>query len=56
MYNVNTYDDGDTIKIDPYLIPMFRKLKAMYPTIRDEDLVKTLLCFATSKKTFKGGV
>ena len=28
MYNVNTYDE-DTMKIDPYLIPMFRRLKSM---------------------------
>jgi len=43
MYNVNTYYDEDTIKIDPYLLPMFRRLKSMYPTVRDEDLVKALL-------------
>jgi hypothetical protein len=43
MYNVNTYYDDDVIKIDPYLLPMFRKLKSMYPTIRDESLIKALL-------------
>lgn len=42
MYNVNTYDE-DTIKIDPYLIPMFRKLKSMYPTVRDEVLLRAIL-------------
>jgi hypothetical protein len=42
MYNVNTYDE-DTIKIDPYLLPMFRKLKSMYPTIRDEVLLRAIL-------------
>jgi hypothetical protein len=54
MYNVTYYDD-DTIKIDPYLLPMFRKLKSMYPTVRDEDLVKTLLGAKPSKKNFIGG-
>jgi hypothetical protein len=39
MYNVNTYDE-DTIKIDPYLLPMFRRLKSMYPTVRDEVLLR----------------
>jgi len=42
MYNVNTYDE-DTIKIDPYLIPMFRELKSMYPTVRDEVLLRAIL-------------
>jgi len=42
MYNVNTYDE-DTIRIDPYLIPMFRQLKSMYPTIRDEVLLRAIL-------------
>jgi hypothetical protein len=42
MYNVNTYDE-DTIKIDPYLIPMFRRLKSMYPTVRDEVLLRAIL-------------
>jgi hypothetical protein len=42
MYNVNTYDE-DTIKIDPYLLPMFRKLKSMYPTVRDEVLIRAIL-------------
>jgi hypothetical protein len=42
MYNVNTYDD-DTIKIDPYLLPMFRRLKSMYPTVRDEVLLRAIL-------------
>jgi hypothetical protein len=42
MYNVNTYNE-DTIKIDPYLIPMFRKLKSMYPTVRDEVLLRAIL-------------
>jgi hypothetical protein len=42
MYNVNTYDK-ETIKIDPYLIPMFRKLKSMYPTVRDEVLLRAIL-------------
>lgn len=42
MYNINTYD-GDTMKIDPYLIPMFRILKSMYPTIRDEVLLRAIL-------------
>jgi len=42
MYNVNTYDE-DTIKIDPYLLPMFRKLKSMYPTVRDEVLLRAIL-------------
>jgi hypothetical protein len=41
MYNVNTYD-GETMKIDPYLIPMFRKLKSMYPTVRDEVLLRAI--------------
>jgi len=42
MYNVNTYDE-DTIKIDPYLLPMFRKLKSMYPTVRDEVLLRATI-------------
>jgi len=42
MYNVNTYDE-DTMKIDPYLLPMFRRLKSMYPTVRDEDLLRAIL-------------
>jgi len=42
MYNVNTYDE-DTIRIDPYSIPMFRRLKFMYPTIRDEVLLRAIL-------------
>jgi hypothetical protein len=42
MYNVNTYDE-DTIKINPYLIPMFRRLKSMYPTVRDEVLLRAIL-------------
>jgi hypothetical protein len=42
MYNVKTYDE-DTIKIDPYLLPMFRRLKSMYPTIRDEVLLRAIL-------------
>ena len=42
MYNVNTYDE-DTMKIDPYLIPMFRTLKSMYPTVRDEVLLRAIL-------------
>jgi len=42
MYNVNTYDE-ETIKIDPYLIPMFRRLKYMYSTVRDEVLLKAIL-------------
>ena len=42
MYNVNTYDE-DTIKIDPYLLPLFRRLKSMYPTIRDEVLLRAIL-------------
>jgi hypothetical protein len=42
MYNVNTYDEY-TMRIDPYLIPMFRKLKSMYPTIRDEVLLRAIL-------------
>jgi hypothetical protein len=42
MYNVTYYDD-DAIKIDPYLLPMFRRLKTLYPTIRDEELIKALL-------------
>jgi len=42
MYNVNTCDK-DTMKIDPYLIPMFRKLKSMYPTVRDEVLLRAIL-------------
>jgi len=42
MYNVNTYDE-DTIRIDPYLILMFRRLKSMYPTIRDEVLLRAIL-------------
>jgi len=42
MYNVNTYDE-DTIKIDPYLLPLFRKLKSMYPTVRDEVLLRAIL-------------
>jgi hypothetical protein len=42
MYNVNTYDE-DTIKIDPYLLPMFRRLKSMYPTVRDEVLLRAIL-------------
>lgn len=42
MYSVNTYDE-DTMKIDPYLIPMFRKLKAMYPTVRDEVLLRATI-------------
>jgi hypothetical protein len=46
MYNVNTYDE-DTIKIDPYLIPMFRRLKSMYPTVSDEVLLRaTILNFS----------
>jgi hypothetical protein len=43
MYNVNTYDKETTTKIDPYLIPMFRQLKSMYPTIRDEVLLRAIL-------------
>ena len=42
MYNVNTYNE-ETIKIDPYLIPMFRRLKSMYPTVRDEVLLRAIL-------------
>ena len=42
MYNVNTYDE-ETIKIDPYLIPVFRRLKSMYPTVRDEVLLRAIL-------------
>ena len=42
MYNVNTYDE-DTIRIDPYLIPMFRRLKSMYPMTRDEVLLRAIL-------------
>jgi len=42
MYNVNTYDE-DTIKIDPYLLPIFRRLKSMYPTVRDEVLLRAIL-------------
>lgn len=42
MYNVNTYDE-DTMRIDPYLIPMFGRLKSMYPTIRDEVLLRAIL-------------
>jgi hypothetical protein len=42
MYNVNTYDE-ETTKIDPYLIPMFRRLKSMYPTVRDEVLLRAVL-------------
>jgi hypothetical protein len=42
MYNVNTYDE-DTIKIDPYSLPMFRRLKSMYPTVRDEVLLRAIL-------------
>jgi hypothetical protein len=42
MYNVNIYDE-DTMKIDPYLLPMFRKLKSMYPTVRDEVLLRAIL-------------
>jgi len=42
MYNVNTYDE-DTIRIDPYSILMFRRLKSMYPTIRDEVLLRAIL-------------
>lgn len=42
MYNVNTYDE-DVMKINPYLIPMFRRLKSMYPTIRDEVLLRAIL-------------
>lgn len=42
MRNVNTHNE-DTMKIDPYLIPMFRKLKSMYPTIRDEVLLRAIL-------------
>lgn len=42
MYNVNTYDE-DTIKIDPYLLPMFRRLKSMYPTVRDEVLLRATI-------------
>jgi len=42
MYNVNTYDE-DTMKIDPYLIPLFRRLKSMYPTVRDEVLLRAIL-------------
>jgi hypothetical protein len=42
MYNVNTYNE-DTIKIDPYLLPMFRRLKSMYPTVRDEVLLRAIL-------------
>jgi hypothetical protein len=46
MYNVNTYDE-ETIEIDPYLIPMFRKLKSVYPTVRDEVLLRaTILNFS----------
>jgi len=54
MYNVTYYDD-DVIKIDPYLIPMFRRLKSMYPTIRDEELVEALLVKSSKspKKTSK---
>ena len=50
MYNVNTYYDDDVIKIDPYLLPMFKKLKSMYPTIRDEVLIKALLAKPSKKK------
>jgi hypothetical protein len=42
MYNVNTYNE-DTIKINPYLLPMFRRLKSMYPTVRDEVLLRAIL-------------
>jgi hypothetical protein len=42
MYSVNTYDE-DTMKIDPYLLPMFRRLKSMYPTVRDEVLLRAIL-------------
>ena len=42
IYNVNTYDE-ETIKIDPYLIPMFRRLKYMYSTVRDEVLLRAIL-------------
>ncbi len=42
MYNVYTYDE-DTMRIDPYLIPMFRRLKSMYPTVRDEVLLRSIL-------------
>jgi hypothetical protein len=42
MYNVNTYNK-DTIKIDPYLLPMFRRLKSMYPTVRDDVLLRAIL-------------
>jgi hypothetical protein len=42
MYNVNTYDE-ETIKIDPYLIPMFRRLKSMYPTVGDEVLLRATI-------------
>ena len=42
MYNVNTYDE-DTMKIDPYSIPMFRRLKSMYPTVRDEVLLRAIV-------------
>ena len=42
MYNVNTYDE-DTIKIDPYSLSMFRRLKSMYPTVRDEVLLRAVM-------------
>ena len=42
MYNVNTYDE-DTMKIDPYSLLMFRRLKSMYPTVRDEVLLRAIL-------------
>jgi hypothetical protein len=42
MYNTDTYDE-DTIKIDPYLLPTFRELKSMYPTVRDEVLIRAIL-------------
>lgn len=42
MYNVYTYDE-DTMRIDPYLIPMFRRLKSMYPTVRDEVLLRAIV-------------
>jgi hypothetical protein len=42
MYNTDTYDE-DTVKIDPYLLPTFRELKSMYPTVRDEVLIRAIL-------------
>jgi hypothetical protein len=42
MYNTDTYNE-DTVKIDPYLLPTFRELKSMYPTVRDEVLIRAIL-------------